>query len=97
MSTRPRRIGVVLVALGLLIGACQGGSQQNGPGGGRGGSGAPREQVVRLPTTEPPSIDPGTATDATSVDIIFQLFEGLVSFDEQGTSSAAGAGLADVG
>jgi oligopeptide transport system substrate-binding protein len=84
VRTRPRCIGVVLIALGLLVAACQGGSQQSGPSGGRGASGAPREQVVRLPTTEPPSIDPGTATDATSVDIIFQLFEGLVGFDDQG-------------
>jgi oligopeptide transport system substrate-binding protein len=70
------------LALALLVAgaACQGGTQQSGQS-----SGAPRDQVVRLPTIEPPTLDPGLAADATSIDVISQLFEGLVAFDDQGT------------
>jgi oligopeptide transport system substrate-binding protein len=76
---RPLRgIAIVLLALGV---ACQGGNPQDGRGG---ASRAPREQVVRLPTTEPPTLDPGLATDGTSIEVISQLFEGLVTFDDQG-------------
>jgi len=83
----PRWVAIALVVLSVFGAACQGGSQQSGQGGG----GAPREQVVRLPTTEPPSIDPGLATDATSIDVVWQLFEGLVTFDEQGNVSGVQA------
>jgi oligopeptide transport system substrate-binding protein len=70
------------LALCVLVLACQGGGA---PSGQRGGSNAPSEQVVRLPTIEPPSLDPGLATDGTSIDVIVQMFEGLVNFDDQGT------------
>jgi oligopeptide transport system substrate-binding protein len=71
-----------LLALLVLGAACQGGpasgpSRAAPPGGG--------EQVVRLPSPEPPTLDPGLATDGHSVDVINQLFEGLVAFDDQGT------------
>jgi oligopeptide transport system substrate-binding protein len=66
----------------LLAIACQGSGQPTGQGR---SSGAPAEQMVRMPTVEPPSLDPGLATDGTSIDIIIQMFEGLVNFDDQGT------------
>src|SRR5205823_5816743 len=71
------------VALALSLG-CQGAGPANALDGGRSASGAPREQVVRVPTPEPPTLDPGLATDGHSIDLIYQLFEGLVGFDEQG-------------
>ncbi|HEY8475446.1 MAG TPA: ABC transporter substrate-binding protein [Chloroflexota bacterium] len=43
-----------------------------------------KEQVIRIPSIEPPTLDPGLATDEPSLNIIAQLFEGLVTFDEQG-------------
>ncbi len=73
-----RGIAIALLALGV---ACQGGNPQDGRVG---AGGVPREQVVRLPTTEPPTLDPGLATDGTSIEVISQLFEGLVTFDDQG-------------
>ncbi|HLH22841.1 MAG TPA: peptide ABC transporter substrate-binding protein [Chloroflexota bacterium] len=75
--------GSLALALALLVigTACQSGGQEAGQ---RQSNGAPREQVVRLPTTEPPTLDPGLAADAVSIDVISQLFEGLVSFDDQG-------------
>ncbi|HEY7067947.1 MAG TPA: peptide ABC transporter substrate-binding protein [Chloroflexota bacterium] len=73
---------VALLALLVVGAACQGGGQESGQ---RSSAGAPKEQVVRLPTTEPPTLDPGLAADATSIDVISQLFEGLVMFDDQGT------------
>ena len=43
----------------------------------------PREQILRLPLTEPPTIDPGLAEDGASVEVVSQLFEALVGFDEK--------------
>ena len=71
-----------LALLVVLTLACQGGSPAASQRGG--GSNAPREQVLRVPVTEPPTLDPGLATDHTSLDVIWQMFEGLISFDEQG-------------
>src|SRR5215212_3893241 len=40
--------------------------------------------VFRVAASNPPTLDPGLAADAVSVDLITQLFEGLVRFDESG-------------
>lgn len=45
---------------------------------------APREQVFRVAATNPPALDPGLITDAVSIDVAAQLFDGLVSFDDKG-------------
>src|SRR5262249_30253612 len=42
------------------------------------------EQVVRLPSVEPTTIDPGLANDVISTEVIEQLFEGLVAIDDNG-------------
>jgi oligopeptide transport system substrate-binding protein len=57
---------------------------------------AAREQVIRLPSSEPPTLDPGLATDVVSVDIINAIFEGLVTFDDQGTIFGVGAEKWDI-
>src|SRR5215211_5500751 len=82
----PLHAGVALLVLLSL--ACQGGSAAQGQ---RGGSNAPREQVLRVPATEPPTLDPGLATDHTSLDIIWQMFEGLISIDDNGTATGVQA------
>src|SRR5712692_8389551 len=66
------------LATAILGVACLGGGQQQGQ---------PSEQVLRLPTIEPPTLDPGIANDVPSVDLIYQLFEGLVGADDQGNVS----------
>ena len=43
-----------------------------------------KDQVLRHPTTEPPTLDPGLATDSVSIDIVINLFEGLLEFDDAG-------------
>jgi oligopeptide transport system substrate-binding protein len=55
-----------------------------------------QEQVLRLPLAEPPTLDPGLATDSVSVDIIAQIFEGLVAYDDKGTISGLGAEKWDI-
>jgi oligopeptide transport system substrate-binding protein len=47
--------------------------------------------TVRLPLQEPPTLDPGLAEDIASVEVINQLFEGLVGFDDTGRISGLGA------
>ncbi len=56
----------------------------------------PRPQHLRLPLTEPPTLDPSLATDNASIDIVVQLFEGLVAFDAQGAAVGLGAESWDV-
>ncbi|MCC7369347.1 MAG: peptide ABC transporter substrate-binding protein [Chloroflexi bacterium] len=46
---------------------------------------------VRLPSIEPPTLDPGLAEDSASIDIIAQLFDGLVAYDAYGGVSGVGA------
>jgi oligopeptide transport system substrate-binding protein len=48
-------------------------------------------QEVHLPSSEPPTLDPGLAEDAVSVDVIYQMFDGLVFLDKSGGASALGA------
>lgn len=50
-----------------------------------------REQRLRMPITEPPTLDPGLATDSVSIDVISQIFEGLLGFDDRGTIVPLGA------
>ena len=46
---------------------------------------------VRLPSIEPPTLDPGLAEDSASIDIISQMFDGLVAYDANGGVSGVGA------
>ena len=48
-------------------------------------------QSLRMPTTEPPTLDPALATDHASVQVAIQLFEGLTEIDEAGQPAPLGA------
>jgi oligopeptide transport system substrate-binding protein len=48
-------------------------------------------QEVRLPSTEPPTLDPGLAEDSASIDMIYQLFDGLVFLEASGGVRGLGA------
>lgn len=50
-----------------------------------------QRQTLRMPTTEPPTLDPALATDHSSVQIAIQLFEGLTEIDEAGQPAPLGA------
>lgn len=43
---------------------------------------AAEPNTIRLPLTEPPTLDPGLATDNVSVEVVKQIFEPLVDFDD---------------
>ncbi len=51
----------------------------------------PREQLFRVASTNPPALDPGLITDAISIDVVNNIFEGLVTFDDKGTISGVHA------
>jgi oligopeptide transport system substrate-binding protein len=48
-------------------------------------------QSLRMPTTEPPTLDPVLATDHASVQVAIQLFEGLTEIDAAGQPVPLGA------
>jgi len=48
-------------------------------------------QSIRMPTTEPPTLDPALATDHASVQVAIQLFEGLTEIDDAGLPAPLGA------
>jgi oligopeptide transport system substrate-binding protein len=48
-------------------------------------------QEVRLPSVEPPTLDPGLAEELASLDVIVQLFDGLVALDASGNPAGVGA------
>ena len=48
-------------------------------------------QTLRMPTTEPPTLDPALATDHASVEVSVQLFEGLTEIDEANQPAPLGA------
>jgi oligopeptide transport system substrate-binding protein len=50
-----------------------------------------QRQTLRLPTTEPPTLDPALATDPASVLVAIQLFEGLTEIDKNGQPAPLGA------
>ena len=54
-------------------------------------------QSIRMPTTEPPTLDPALATDHSSVQVAIQLFEGLTEIDEAGQTAPLGAERWEVG
>jgi oligopeptide transport system substrate-binding protein len=80
--------GALLLLASLLTAACMPGQ----PGAGEKG----REQTLRTPLTEPPTLDPGLAEDNVSIDVISQLFEALVAFDDKGAISGLGAEKWDI-
>src|SRR5205823_949479 len=51
----------------------------------------PSGQEVRLPSIEPPTLDPGLAEVVASIDVIDQLFDGLVRFDDVEHMTLVGA------
>jgi oligopeptide transport system substrate-binding protein len=63
----------------------------SGPAAAKPTGGLAADQLIRIPLAEPPTIDPGLAEDLASLEIIFPLFDGLVTFDDKGTVSGLGA------
>ncbi|MER3449702.1 MAG: peptide ABC transporter substrate-binding protein [Chloroflexota bacterium] len=75
-------VGMTGTGLAVVLAACTPTQQPTQPSQPAGG--LAKEQVIRIPLTEPPTLDPGLATDTVSLDVIVQLFDGLVGFDDAG-------------
>ncbi len=80
---RQRRLTLLLGALGasaaLFVGSACGGSADNG---GQAGSQAANQTITVNWGTEPPSLDPGLATDTTSANIVSNIMDPLVRLGE---------------
>jgi oligopeptide transport system substrate-binding protein len=72
-------VAVLTVGLSLFAFGCGGDDDEGDDGGG----GAAAEQVITVNWgTEPPSLDPGLATDTTSAAIIFNIMDPLITLDD---------------
>jgi oligopeptide transport system substrate-binding protein len=86
MRRRPGVVGSLLLVFSLLATACTAPVAASMTGMAAAGTVIQQAgpQEVRLPGIEPPTLDPGQAVDLASVDIITQLFDGLVALDASG-------------
>src|SRR5688572_18790017 len=87
------RIVVSLVVLGLLATACAAPTAASLTGLASAGALVRQAstQQVYLPGIEPPTLDPGLAQDLASLDVIAQMFDGLVALDPSGNPTGVGA------
>ncbi|HSC91792.1 MAG TPA: peptide ABC transporter substrate-binding protein [Gaiellaceae bacterium] len=76
-------LGAILAGLTLVAAGC-GGDDEEGAGTTTGGQGAAAaEQVITVNWgTEPPSLDPGLATDTTSSNILLNIMDPLITLDD---------------
>jgi peptide/nickel transport system substrate-binding protein len=77
-----RRVAVALLAAAIVVGAL---------GGPAGPVSAARDPAVdlRITGTDPASWDPARSSDVETAATLAQVFEGLTTFDEQGTVQPA--------
>lgn len=87
MRTCFLRLGQLLAIIGLLVSSGTGLPAATAFGA----PASQRGQEVRLPLSEPPTLDPGLTEVVASADVIDQLFDGLVRFDAAGNMTAVGA------
>jgi oligopeptide transport system substrate-binding protein len=83
-----RRIKVLLLVTGLLgafsLAAVACGGGEEGPAGATGGTEQAANQVLRIGWgAEPPSLDPGLATDTTSSNVLLAIMDPLVRLNPQ--------------
>jgi oligopeptide transport system substrate-binding protein len=78
-------LAAILVALALAAAGCGGDDDEGSAGTGTGEEGAAAaEQVITVNWgTEPPSLDPGLATDTTSANILLNIMDPLITLDEE--------------
>ncbi|MDX6495386.1 MAG: oligopeptide transport system substrate-binding protein, partial [Gaiellales bacterium] len=71
------RLAVMALTVAIVAVGCGGGSGSSGSGGGGTGLAAKQEITVNW-GAEPPSLDPGLATDTTSSNILLNIMDPLV-------------------
>ncbi|MDP9272426.1 MAG: ABC transporter substrate-binding protein, partial [Chloroflexota bacterium] len=77
-----KRVLGALVALGIVLAACGGGTTSPSAGGGASPSvKLAADQVFRFGATEPPTLDPQKATDSASIVVLRSITRPLVYFD----------------
>jgi ABC-type oligopeptide transport system substrate-binding subunit len=70
-------------ALAIAAAGC-GGGDEGGAGGTGGGTAAAAEQILRMGWgAEPPSLDPGLATDTTSSNVLLAIMDPLVRLNPE--------------
>jgi oligopeptide transport system substrate-binding protein len=77
-TTKRFRIPALALALALLVAAAACGGSEDGAGGKK----AETQEITVNWGTEPPSLDPGLATDTTSANILLNIMDPLVKLDE---------------
>jgi oligopeptide transport system substrate-binding protein len=71
-------------ALAIAAAGCGGGDEGGAGGTGGGGTGAAAEQILRMGWgAEPPSLDPGLATDTTSSNVLLAIMDPLVRLNSE--------------
>jgi oligopeptide transport system substrate-binding protein len=78
-------LAAVLAGLALVAAGCGGDDESSGgsTAGGETGGAAAAEQVITVNWgTEPPSLDPGLATDTTSSNILLNIMDPLITLDD---------------
>jgi oligopeptide transport system substrate-binding protein len=71
-------------ALAIAAAGCGGGDDGGAGGTGGGGTGAAAEQILRMGWgAEPPSLDPGLATDTTSSNVLLAIMDPLVRLNAE--------------
>jgi oligopeptide transport system substrate-binding protein len=71
-------------ALAIAAAGCGGGDDGGAGGTGGGGTGAAAEQILRMGWgAEPPSLDPGLATDTTSSNVLLAIMDPLVRLNPE--------------
>jgi oligopeptide transport system substrate-binding protein len=81
----------MLLVLSMFLAACSGGGDDAGSSSdGDGGKDVPQDLAVNI-NSEPPSLHPGLAKDATSGTVLRQTFEGLTRINPDGKPEPAAA------
>src|ERR671925_100144 len=82
MTTRRRWQSVLILAVAALVAGCGGGDDDEDAGQGTTTGGEAAEQVITVNWgAEPPSLDPGLATDTTSSNVLLNIMDPLVKLD----------------
>ena len=77
---------IIVVALGLLLAGCGGGSQET-PDENQGADTTPQEKIIRISASDVPNIDPGVGNDYVSSTAMCNLYDTLVFPEADGSLS----------
>lgn len=78
----------MLLVLSMFLAACGGGDNADNQGGDDKAADVPQEISINI-NTEPPTLNPGLASDATSGSVLRQTFEGLTRINLEGKPEEA--------